>query len=119
MDTTEVFRIEHPKTEYGPYQSGNSYEELYGLAQIMSDIHRDRPIMHKEGYVCGLSSIADTKEWFGNFIDDLTKLGYKLYKYEVLNDYTIKAGIVSNHQILFDKDNGTETRETLDISILR
>lgn len=109
----KIYRVEHPKTEMGPYQSdGEKGLDLYEKLGDMYSEHCNRinyPTRFNDccgGFDNQIFMACPCKEtlmyWFGKYIDKLKELGFIFYEIRIRKNYVIMGN--SGKQVGFDKN---------------
>lgn len=103
----EVYRLEHPATQTGPFKhlpaDGSDYalwleERLKATSNHLPSVEDDIPGFVSGVHVCGAPDIETISHWFGHYWNRLLAYGFKLYQYTVPNLDTQKG----KSQIIFD-----------------
>ena len=111
-----AYRLEHKEYKCGIYRLHDairSNTNILELSIMIGSAHGDyshpaawEDIMgwdfdkHKD-YICACPSMAELKEWFTGYLNDIIKLGFVINVYDVHYDYMIGH---SGKQIAFNKN---------------
>lgn len=117
---TTIVRVENQIDRRGPYNSAYTDSDL--LERMMKKqsayISKSHPVPHKDGitenqilslgyWATGCKDMRQLKNWFGEFLPELLKCGFKIYRYRV----PIKRVLYGNHQIVFNPNESINKRE--------
>lgn len=106
-----IYRLEHPATKRGPYH----HDYKNSLLNCMNIEHEDNQhpnpqteeLYWKKHYKCAFLTKRKLVQWFKGWLNDLFKLGFKLYQIKI-DEYSIQQG---DYQVIFDPQDIIEQSE--------
>lgn len=138
MEHVELYRFEHPGSNFGPYSSygwlEDASEELHDQLRAMKVLHQgdDWPCWREDGMVfldeegcedwdfqdehyAACESVESLFAWFDGFVPTLFALGFQLVKVTVDADSVLYGA--SGKQVAYWNE-AEVSRETLDMPVL-
>jgi hypothetical protein len=119
-----IYRVEHPETKCGPYNSGcitdMNDDDLNFLDEMIEEHSNDSKYHPVASYdfkknpeqleydsLCACPTLDTLYEWFAGWLDDLFHVGFKIYEIEVSKAFIGK----SKRQVVFLEEDIISMKE--------